>query len=150
MSNSTVLAKIKDPVATVIGAIAILFFGVLITYMIANKSATKEEWDRLVFVLGGVEPLVFAAAGYFFGREVNRERAKNAEERAVQSEQIAVDRLTALKSLAIKIRGEIAGPLAQPTVAAAPPPVRATPTRDDRWIDLANYADRLVVDPRNS
>ena len=34
-----------------------------------------------------MEAIAFAAAGYFFGREVNRQRAERAEEEAVQAGQ---------------------------------------------------------------
>jgi hypothetical protein len=40
------------------------------------------EWARLQYLFNGVEALAFAAAGFFFGREVNRGRAEAAEGRA--------------------------------------------------------------------
>ena len=47
-----------------------------------GRRCPEEEWARLVYLLSGVEAIAFAAAGYFFGREVNRARAEAAEEDA--------------------------------------------------------------------
>jgi hypothetical protein len=44
--------------------------------------ATEQEWLRLTYLFAGVESIAFAAAGFFFGREVNRGRAEQAEKRA--------------------------------------------------------------------
>jgi sRNA-binding protein len=44
----------------------------------------KEQlhWDRYLYLFGSVEALAFTAAGFFFGREVNRGRAQAAEGQA--------------------------------------------------------------------
>ena len=45
---------------------------------------TREEalWNRSLALFGSVEAIAFTAAGYLFGREVHREQAQNAEQRA--------------------------------------------------------------------
>jgi hypothetical protein len=71
----------KDKAAVWVGLAAIVGMGVLVTVLFPRAAdATEKEWSRLVYLLGGVEAIAFAAAGYFFGREVNRARAERAEE----------------------------------------------------------------------
>lgn len=63
-------------------------FGVLAYYLVDHADTTKQqEWERLVYVFGAVEAIAFAAIGWVFGREVNRERAEKAEDRAETAEE---------------------------------------------------------------
>jgi hypothetical protein len=58
-------------------------FGVFAYFLVANADTSNQtEWERWVYVFGGVEAIAFAAVGWLFGREVNRERAEKAEEGA--------------------------------------------------------------------
>jgi hypothetical protein len=47
-----------------------------------GDGTSEQEWLRLTYLFTGVESIAFAAAGFFFGREVNRARAEQAEKRA--------------------------------------------------------------------
>lgn len=49
-------------------------------------TATDLTWTRVVYALGPVESIAFAAAGWIFGREVHRQQAQQAEARASQAQ----------------------------------------------------------------
>jgi len=71
-------------------AIAVLalagFSWIIIDLMGKTGSASEMEWTRAVYLLSGVEAIAFAAAGFIFGREVNRQRAEKAEKRASEAQ----------------------------------------------------------------
>jgi hypothetical protein len=77
-----------DKARMAFAAIVTAIFLVAAIYLITNAD-TKDsnEWERLVYVFGAFEAIAFAAIGWVFGTEVNRQRADNAEERAGQAEQ---------------------------------------------------------------
>ncbi len=57
-------------------------FAVLVIGMFQKLTAAENEWTRAIYLYTGVEAIVFAAAGFLFGREVNRQRAESAEKTA--------------------------------------------------------------------
>src|SRR3954466_8972780 len=62
------------------GVGVIVAFAGLSLYLIRAAGNTEEiGWTRMLYIYGGLEAIVFAAAGYIFGREVHRERAEAAE-----------------------------------------------------------------------
>lgn len=66
--------------ASFIAALAALVgFTVFIRYLMARVMVPDPQWIRLMDLFGSVEAIVFAAAGFLFGREVNRTRANSAE-----------------------------------------------------------------------
>lgn len=71
-------------VALVIAIAALAFFVVQVFYMqsLLKANVPELDWTRAVYLFGAVEALAFAAAGYLWGREVNRQRAEKAEARA--------------------------------------------------------------------
>ncbi len=74
-------------VPTIVAIVVLLLFAAMITYLLVlSKTAAEVEWGRVTFLLNGVEAVAFAGAGYLFGREVHREQAKKAEDRADQAE----------------------------------------------------------------
>src|SRR6478672_11068471 len=57
--------------------VVVVAFGAFATFLVANAdTGNQQEWERWVYVIGWV-----------FGREVNRERAENAEQRADDAQQ---------------------------------------------------------------
>lgn len=71
-------------IALTIGVVTILvFFGQTFFMFFGVRQASETEWSRAVYLLSGVETVAFAAVAFFFGREIHRERAEKAEERAV-------------------------------------------------------------------
>ncbi|WP_299428977.1 hypothetical protein [uncultured Meiothermus sp.] len=81
----------RDRAAIWIGVAALMGFAVLVIYMFSLLTSSEATWSRALYLFAGVEAIAFAAAGYFFGREVNRQRAENAESRAGQAEQKAAE-----------------------------------------------------------
>lgn len=68
-------------------AIGVLIaYGFFIHFLTGEAKAEEPEWSRLIYLFSGVEAIVFAAAGFLFGKEVNRKRAENAEEEKKQAE----------------------------------------------------------------
>jgi hypothetical protein len=69
---------------------AVVVTGVFIAfsyYLVDNADTTdQKEWERWVYVFGAAEAIAFAAVGWVFGKEVNRERAESAENRAKSAE----------------------------------------------------------------
>jgi hypothetical protein len=66
-----------------IGVGVIVIFTGLSFYLIRAAATTDDPgWTRMLYIYGGLEAIVFAAAGYIFGREVHRERAEVAEDMA--------------------------------------------------------------------
>jgi hypothetical protein len=52
----------KGITATVVGTFALGGFGFLAIHMTRNVAAEQLQWDRLVYVFGGVEAVAFGAA----------------------------------------------------------------------------------------
>jgi hypothetical protein len=69
----------KDYVSYVVAILALVFFVWFIYYMLGLKASPEGEWTRSVYLFAGVEAIAFAAAGFLFGREVNRQQAENSE-----------------------------------------------------------------------
>ncbi len=77
----------RDRATIWIGVAVLMGFAVLVVYMFSLLASSETTWNRALYLFAGVEAIAFAAAGYFFGREVNRQRAESAELRAGQAEQ---------------------------------------------------------------
>ena len=61
-------------------AIALLIaYGFFIYFLIGKVDSGDPSWSRLIYLFSGVEAIVFAAVGFLFGKEVNRQRAEKAE-----------------------------------------------------------------------
>lgn len=75
-------SRLKESAALAIGVVAILGFGFFTVYLLRHVADTELNWARMIYLFGGVEAIGFAAAGYFFGKEIHRERADKAEGRA--------------------------------------------------------------------
>ncbi len=81
-------------IRTVVALVVIVAFAAFSVFLVTNAD-TKEatEWERWVYVFGATEAIAFAAVGWLFGREVNRERAVKAEASADKAQQEAVTEL---------------------------------------------------------
>jgi type VI protein secretion system component VasK len=68
---------------TVIVVVAIAVLIIYIVFIILNWNEVDTDndatWVRRIMLLGGIEAIAFAAAGWLFGREVGRESAAKAE-----------------------------------------------------------------------
>jgi hypothetical protein len=81
---------LKTIVASIIAIFVLIAFTVVVAYMLRLATNAQEpEWTRAVFIFTGVEAIAFAAAGFFFGTEIQRKRAETAEEVAVKGKALA-------------------------------------------------------------
>tara|TARA_R110002072_G_scaffold125944_3_gene262488 strand:+ start:12045 stop:12932 length:888 start_codon:yes stop_codon:yes gene_type:complete len=69
--------------------LALIGFTIFIKHLVKQVSVIDWQWIRLMDLFGSVEAIVFAAAGFLFGREVNRQRANSAEKTAKKKEKEA-------------------------------------------------------------
>lgn len=86
-------------------AIAVLwFFGTTLKKMFDLAAPTIDNetlWGRYVYLFGGLEVMAYAATGFLFGREVNRQRAEQAEKRAATAQDKAdIAQVAAARSVA--------------------------------------------------
>jgi hypothetical protein len=93
-SSTSPSSALPDRAWWVPAILGLLLLGgyVVFVFVMAEKVGVQEtEWARLSALFAGVETLAFSAAGFFFGREVNRARAEVAERRASGAEREAAD-----------------------------------------------------------
>ncbi|WP_407154819.1 hypothetical protein [Bradyrhizobium sp. STM 3557] len=69
--------------------IVLLWLASLIWMGVVEIGDLEPRWQRLVFLFNSFESVAFAAAGALLGREINRQRADNAEARATKAEEQA-------------------------------------------------------------
>lgn len=124
----------KDVVAVAVSCFALTGFGVFVIALVYQLKLPENEWSRALFLLNGVEAVAFAAAGFLFGREVNRGRAENAE-------QLASSEAKRGQALAQEVKVE-AGPPSQRTVPAS------LETLDKSLERLVRLADKLFPEVR--
>ena len=79
--------KVRELVAPIVAALLVLFLVGVTLGLFGHLNMPQPEWDRSLYLLNGAEAVGFAAAGYLFGKEVNRGRAEKAEEREEKAEQ---------------------------------------------------------------
>jgi len=81
---SAILSFTQGVIPLIIAIVALWYFGTVLKRMfgLTGPTVTETEWGRNVYLYGGLEALAFAAAGFLFGREVNRQRAERAERHA--------------------------------------------------------------------
>jgi hypothetical protein len=72
----------KDWVAIILGAALVIGYLIFLFLMRSMINSEEVVWTRSVYLLSGLEAIAFAAAGYFFGSEVNRKAAESAKEDA--------------------------------------------------------------------
>jgi len=72
----------KDIFGMGVASVVIVFFLWLIKDMFGLLMLEDVYWARATYIFSGVEAIAFAAAGFLFGREVNRKRAEKAESKA--------------------------------------------------------------------
>jgi hypothetical protein len=89
----SILSFTQGLVPLLVAIIVLWWFGTVLKEMLAraNSEVTAEAWSRYTYLYSGLEALAYAAAGFLFGREVNRQRADRAEESAANSQEIAFE-----------------------------------------------------------
>lgn len=81
---SSILSFAQGIIPLIIAIFILWYFGTALKRMftLTTPNITEVEWGRNVYLYGALEALAFAAAGFLFGREVNRQRAEQAEKNA--------------------------------------------------------------------
>jgi ABC-type transport system involved in cytochrome bd biosynthesis fused ATPase/permease subunit len=74
-----------DVLKAVVTTVLIVAFAAFVAFLLHEAAVSQQTWERYVYLLNGFEAIVFAGAGWFFGKEVHRERAEKAEEKATQA-----------------------------------------------------------------
>jgi hypothetical protein len=80
------------PARFVVTVLLLVAFAVFIAYLLRHSDATDTAWSRYVYLLTGLEALVFAAVGWLFGREVSRPVVEQAKEAGQAKETAAAER----------------------------------------------------------
>ena len=62
-----------------IAVLALAAFAVFVLYLLEHSDVAQTRWERYVYLLTGIEAIVFAAVGWLFGREVGRPVVQRAQ-----------------------------------------------------------------------
>jgi hypothetical protein len=89
LSATRSTSSVKDATAAILGVLILVAFGVFIIYMLRHLTLDEAQWARALFLFGGVEAVAFAAAGYFFGTQVQRGKVEEARSEARAATQVA-------------------------------------------------------------
>lgn len=79
----------KDVIAPILGVGVLLAFGAFIVFLLKSLDLTDTQWSRAIYLFAGVEAVAFAAAGYFFGTQVQRGKVEEAKADAKAAERVA-------------------------------------------------------------
>ena len=124
-----------NTVKAIVTVVLIVAFAALMVFLLGEVGVSQVSWERYVYLLSGVEAVVFAAVGWLFGKEVHREQARQAEAKAEQASAKHV--AAASEAAAEKARGLA---LARAIVAHTGP-MRARAMSMSSDIEPANAAD---------
>lgn len=91
-ASSEPLQWIRAATALIV-AIALVASFLVFVVMLNDVAETSnsEVWQRRVFLLTGLEAIVFTAVGWLFGREVNRQQVDRAQQQLTETEARAHD-----------------------------------------------------------
>lgn len=89
----SILSFTQGLIPLLVAVAVIWWFGTVLKEMFrqAGTEITDATWSRYINLYSGLEALAYAAAGFLFGREVNRQRADRAEADAAKSQQVAFE-----------------------------------------------------------
>jgi hypothetical protein len=92
VSRAKGLLSFTQGIVPLVIAVTVLYiFWSLVKTMMGMTKAPELEWNRAAYLFAGVEAIAYAAAGFLFGREVHRQRAEQAEQRAGSEQQRAAE-----------------------------------------------------------
>jgi hypothetical protein len=131
------VTRFRDFAAAAVACVALTAFGAFVIALLLMLDREEVSWTRAVYLLNGVEAIAFAAAGYLFGREVNRGRAQNAEALAQTERNRATQAEAKGQTLSQQIR-EAAGWMRPRT-----PFLESVPSPDQRLQVVAELATAL-------
>src|SRR5688500_8505885 len=75
------LDALKNKAALAVALVALVAYVLALIFLFgkADDADNDRAWERWVFLMTGLEAIVFAGIGWLFGREVNRGAAEQAE-----------------------------------------------------------------------
>jgi hypothetical protein len=121
----------------IVTVILIAAFAALMVFLLSEVGVSQVSWERYVYLLSGVEAIVFAAVGWLFGKEVHRQQAQQAEAKAEQASAghvVAASEAAAEKERGLALARAVlshAGPL---SARAASPASEAEPARAEMTV----------------
>jgi hypothetical protein len=83
--------KAPNWLAGSLAGLIVLVYVAVCVWLIATGKGNPDDWDRNMKTYGALTPLVGAAVGWVFGREVHREAAKTASAEADRYRQEALN-----------------------------------------------------------
>jgi hypothetical protein len=90
-SSNRVAASLKDLVAPFVAVVILVGFIGSTIFMLLQSSLSDIQWSRDIYLFGGIEAIAFAAAGFLFGTQVQRQQVQAANDRAQQADTHAQD-----------------------------------------------------------
>jgi hypothetical protein len=88
-SGTALTLDIKGWIAPIVAVLILIALAFLYIFLLKNVNAVSETWQRLTYLLEGIEAIAFAAMGYLFGSEVHRKQAEDAKEGEQQAKEDA-------------------------------------------------------------
>lgn len=76
----------KKWAALIVAAVALIAYAVLVAVAWDKAGDEAEAWARRLALLGGIEALAFAAAGWLWGKEVSRQVITQADSRVADAQ----------------------------------------------------------------
>jgi hypothetical protein len=76
---------LKDNLAAIIAIVVLIVYAVFIFYLLTLATLPDTAWNRAIYLFGGTEAIAFAAAGFFFGNQVQRQQTTKAEKDAAKA-----------------------------------------------------------------
>lgn len=70
----------------IIAFLILLGYAFFVNTLVGKVDVDDKVWIKLIDLFGSVEAIVFTAVGFLFGREVNRARALQAEQKEKQAQ----------------------------------------------------------------
>jgi hypothetical protein len=90
----------KEELASKITLIAVIAFAVFVVFLsvlLSRANMSDLQWNRYIYLLTGIETIVFTAIGWLFGKAVHRGEAQQAEKLVTETKEQARQRITALQ-----------------------------------------------------
>lgn len=150
-SNGTGKSSVREWVVTIVGILALAAFAIFINYLVTQTAATDVVWARLTYLLSGVEAVVFAAAGFLFGREAHRKEAdtakadaKAAEKTAAQARERTVQAEDAVKAIVNQIDVKRESYQAKGPIYAALGTTQTAQVTQEDFEELARFAAKYT------
>ena len=99
-------SKVLTPLASGVAVALLVVYLLMLLFLVVKRS--DAQWDRLVYLLGGLEALVFTGVGALFGTTVERKASATAAKDADKAkEDAAAQRVKAEEATKQAQRGEM-------------------------------------------